>query len=104
MPLIKYDIVHTEEEVISLNFNNPMEVLYHLKQTGVTGTCNQSWTRSKLNLFCQEYERLFSPDKGSVSLTYHPIGLLKFSEMTSSSVCTMSYSAESEAVSSSLER
>lgn len=71
-----YDIVHTEEEVISLNFNNPMEVLYHLKQTGVTGTCNQSWTRSKLNLFCQEYERLFSPGKGSVSLTYHPIYII----------------------------
>ncbi|MCZ2661847.1 malonyl-ACP O-methyltransferase BioC [Bacteroides fragilis] len=71
-----YDIVHTEEEVISLNFSNPMEVLYHLKQTGVTGTCNRAWTRSKLSLFCQEYERLFSPGKGSVSLTYHPIYII----------------------------
>ena len=51
-------------------------LLYHLKQTGVTGTCNRAWTRSKLSLFCQEYERLFSPGKGSVSLTYHPIYII----------------------------
>lgn len=71
-----YHIVHTEEEVIPLKFNTPMEVLYHLKQTGVTGVCNKTWTRSKLNLFCREYERLYSSEKGSVLLTYHPIYII----------------------------
>lgn len=71
-----YDIVYSEEEIISLTFSTPMQVLYHLKQTGVTGTANQAWTRNKLNLFCSEYERLFSTGEQSVSLTYHPIYII----------------------------
>lgn len=71
-----YDIVHAEEEILSLSFSTPMEVLYHLKQTGVTGTANAVWTRSKLSLFCSEYRRLFPTDSGCVSLTYHPIYII----------------------------
>lgn len=71
-----YDIVHSEEEIISLTFSTPMQVLYHLKQTGVTGTANQTWTRQKLNLFCSEYERLFSTGENTVSITYHPIYII----------------------------
>lgn len=33
-----FDILHAEEEVISLPFPTPQAVLKHLKQTGVTGT------------------------------------------------------------------
>lgn len=71
-----YDIVHSEEETVSLPFDTPMQVLYHLKQTGVTGTANAAWTRGKLNLFCSEYKRLFPADDGRVSLTYHPIYII----------------------------
>lgn len=71
-----YDIIHSEEEIISLTFSTPMQVLYHLKQTGVTGTVSQSWTRSSLNLFCNEYERLFSTGENTVSITYHPIYII----------------------------
>lgn len=34
---------------------NPMEVLRHLQQTGVTGTGDFRWTKSKLQKFEQEY-------------------------------------------------
>lgn len=71
-----YDIVYSEEEIISLTFSTPMQVLYHLKQTGVTGTASQAWTRNKLNQFCSEYERLFSTGANSVSITYHPIYII----------------------------
>ena len=71
-----YDIIHSEEEIISLTFSTPMQVLYHLKQTGVTGTASQTWTRSRLNLFCTEYRRLFSTKENSVSITYHPIYII----------------------------
>lgn len=71
-----YDIVHSEEDMVRLSFGTPMQVLYHLKQTGVTGTANAAWTRSKLNLFCSEYKRLFPADNGCISLTYHPIYII----------------------------
>lgn len=71
-----YNILHSEEEIISLPFRTPMEVLYHLKKTGVNGTARTTWTRSKLSHFCSEYERLFATGKDSVSLTYHPIYII----------------------------
>lgn len=71
-----YDIVCSEEEIVPRYFSTPLQVLYHLKETGVTGTtgCHR-WTRGELNRFSEEYARLFS--HGSVvSLTYHPIYII----------------------------
>lgn len=70
-----YDIVHSEEEIIPLTFDAPMEVLRHLKQTGVTGTAVHHWTRTSLQRFCQQYTRQFGQGE-SVSLTYHPIYII----------------------------
>lgn len=70
-----YDIVHAEEEFIPLAFDAPMQVLYHLKQTGVTGTTQHRWTRGNLQDFCKQYARQFSQD-ATVSLTYHPIYII----------------------------
>lgn len=70
-----YDIVYAEEEFISLSFEAPMQVLYHLKQTGVTGTAPHRWTRSGLQDFCKQYARQFGSGT-TVSLTYHPIYII----------------------------
>lgn len=70
-----FHIVHSEEEIISLTFDTPLQVLYHLKQTGVTGTSQHRWTRQDLNHFCEQYLHLFS-NNNSVSLTYHPIYII----------------------------
>lgn len=77
-----FQIVHSEEEIIPLNFKAPMEVLYHLKQTGVTGikgtNNNQrgsNWTRRDIHRFCEQYVRQFSQGS-SVTLTYHPIYII----------------------------
>lgn len=68
-----FEILYAEEEIVSLSFGTPLEVLRHLKQTGVTGTEKRVWTRGRLQSFCDEYIRMCGNDDRSVSLTYHPI-------------------------------
>lgn len=89
-----FDILHSEEELIQLTFDDPMKVLYHLKQTGVTGVTKvpkantrngitetngqekSGWTRRDIHHFCERYTRQFSRNDTSVSLTYHPIYII----------------------------
>lgn len=72
----KFQTVYAEEEVAKLNFSTPLDVLKHLKQTGVTGTEKRVWSPGRLQRFCQEYLEKFSVGPQSVSLTYHPIYIL----------------------------
>lgn len=70
-----YEIITSSEERISITFDTPLQVLYHLKHTGVTAVQQQAWTKGDLQAFCNEYTRLFG--KGdSVTLTYHPIYII----------------------------
>lgn len=71
-----FDILHAEEEIVPLSFSTPLEVLKHLKQTGVTGTEKKMWTRGRLQTFCKEYTDAFGREDGTVSLTYHPIYII----------------------------
>lgn len=75
-----FEILHAEEEFLHLPFEHPVKVLYHLKQTGVTGLSTQSptnvWTRRDLHHFCEHYIRQFGSHDTSVSLTYHPIYII----------------------------
>ncbi len=66
-------LLHASEEVATLTFPTPTDVLRHLKQTGVTGTEKRIWTRNRLQAFCDEYIRLFALADGRVPLTYHPV-------------------------------
>lgn len=70
-----YRIVCSEEETVTLRFESPLEVLYHLKRTGVTAVKGESWTRKDLAAFCHKYKEQFN-DNGSVCLTYHPIYII----------------------------
>lgn len=70
-----FDILHAGEEIVKLSFPHPMEVLRHLKQTGVTGAGNVTWTRGKLFDFCERYIGDFSVP-GGVFLSYHPIYII----------------------------
>ena len=94
-----FDIVHFEEEVVSLAFPTPKDVLKHLRMTGVTGTTKSMWTPHRFALFCREYEARFGVEKEAekeaqfgaekeagkevaeeakkgVTLTYHPIYII----------------------------
>lgn len=69
-------MLHLEEETITLSFDSPLEVLRHLKATGVTATGDGSWTRGQQALFCQQYIERFQTADKQVSLTYRPLYLL----------------------------
>ena len=71
-----FETVYAEEEIVSLPFATPLQVLQHLRQTGVTGTEKQVWTRGRLQAFCNGYTGKFSREDGSVTLTYHPIYMI----------------------------
>jgi malonyl-CoA O-methyltransferase len=70
-----FDIIYLQDEEIELQFPTPLQVLQHLKYTGVTGTNTNMWTRSMLRNFCDEYLDRYSINS-NVTLTYHPIYLL----------------------------
>ena len=66
----------TEENTVRLEFASPMDVLRHLKDTGVTGLKKEPWTRGRLESFCRRYAEEFpaaSHSGDAVRLTYHPM-------------------------------
>ena len=72
---VGYRILHLEQEEAVLHFPTPVDVLRHLRMTGVTGTEKQTWSRGRLQHFCDEYINRFNSEQG-VSLTYQPIYII----------------------------
>lgn len=64
-----------EEEVIELSFNEPIEILKHLKYTGVNAIKEFKLTKSKIAKFEQEYRNKYSKDS-NVILTYNPVYII----------------------------
>ena len=64
-----YEILETRiwEEV--LTFTTPIEVLHHIKATGLNAINGQTWTKSRLQEFCNDYLKKF----GQATLTFNPI-------------------------------
>lgn len=67
----RFEIIEMEEDHHTIYFKNPIEVLRHIKQTGVNGPFRQCWTKGKLEKFALEYKQLLTQD--GYPLTYHPI-------------------------------
>ena len=67
-----FEVITCYEKWYFLEFSSPVDVLKHLKQTGVTALSNQSWTKSDMAGFCNEYQEKYSIENGVV-LSYHPI-------------------------------
>jgi malonyl-ACP O-methyltransferase BioC len=65
-------LLHSSEERAQLQFTSPLEVLRHLRQTGVNALSRSPWSRARLEQFCADYCRRFSAGSG-VALTYHPM-------------------------------
>lgn len=68
-----FDLRHCEEEIIRLTFNSPLDVLKHLKATGVTATGNGLWTKGMQASFCNRYREQFPAANNQVTLTYRPL-------------------------------
>lgn len=72
-----FHILYEEEETIPLVFAHPLDVLKHLKYTGVTATASGIWTRGRLEDFYLRYRQLFSiNNKEAITLTYRPLYML----------------------------
>lgn len=72
----EYDILLIKEEDIELRFASPLEILKHLKHTGVNAVSHQTWTRSKLDSFCMEYKNHFKGKDGLYPLTFKPLYII----------------------------
>jgi malonyl-CoA O-methyltransferase len=59
-----------EEDIISLEFNSPKEVLKHIKNTGVNALSQTIWTKSDLINFEKNYPQT---NQEKFSLTYNPV-------------------------------
>lgn len=68
-----FDLQHIEEETIVLTFKTPLDILRHLKATGVTATGNGRWTRGRQEVFSRKYMERFATSDGQVTLTYRPL-------------------------------
>ena len=70
-----FTILEWDTPTICLLFNEPRDVLKHLKATGVTATQTKGWTKKTLAQFNQNYWKTFS-ENNQVSLTYSPLLIL----------------------------
>lgn len=68
-----FELLWCEDFKVILDFDTPLDVLKHLKYTGVTATNQKNWTRKNLNGFIDDYLSAFSMPSGKVRLTYHPL-------------------------------
>lgn len=65
-----FKVLHTEENHHTLEFDTPLDILNHLKRTGVNAISPQEhWTRGKLDTFAQAYSKHLLTN-GSFPLTY----------------------------------
>ena len=64
-----FEVVYLETFEYKLNFNNPLEILAHMKNTGVNSLTEKQWGIIEVKNFCDEYKKHY-PD---LSLTYSPV-------------------------------
>ena len=72
-----FEILHLSENIETLTFSHPKQVLQHLKATGVTATASQHrWSKQSLQQFYQDYLQFSELDQNGqrhYQLSYHPI-------------------------------
>lgn len=68
----KFSLLAFEEEQVSFYFDTPLQLLHHLRQTGVNALADSAWTRSRLREFSESYTGRYGGPRG-IPLTYHPL-------------------------------
>jgi malonyl-ACP O-methyltransferase BioC len=64
-----FEILYCEEFSETLEFKTPLELLAHLKNTGVNSLSEKTWTVKKVKDFCDKFSNKYS----KTELTYAPI-------------------------------
>ena len=67
-----FTLDQSDQKAERFSFAAPMDILNHLRMTGVNAVNREPWTPGRLQRFTREYQHLFSDSKG-VFLTYHPL-------------------------------
>lgn len=68
-----FDILRLEEEKQVLYFSSPLEILQHLKKTGVNASASDRiWTKGQISRFSDDFQNRYAVD-GQYPLTYHPL-------------------------------
>lgn len=71
----EYNVLLNKEETIKMSFSSPVEVLKHIKLTGVNALKELKLTKTDLKNFERDYSKKYS-ENGSVYLTYNPVYIL----------------------------
>lgn len=64
-----FEIISIEEFEKTLKFNTPLELLAHMKNTGVNSLERESWTFKEVKSFCDKFSQKYPQN----NLTYSPI-------------------------------
>ena len=64
-----FEIIYSKTFRHVLKFNTPLELLAHMKNTGVNSLTPKTWSIKKVKEFCEEYSKKY-PD---THLTYSPV-------------------------------
>ena len=68
-----YDVLFQETYNKELRFKHPLDVLRHIRQTGVNGIASYNWNKKTVEEFCQKYIQCFGLPSEEVPLTYNPV-------------------------------
>lgn len=64
-----FEILYSESFYEFLTFNSALELLAHMKKTGVNSLSEKTWTVKKIKEFCDKYTKKYP----KIQLTYSPI-------------------------------
>lgn len=64
-----FEVLYCEDFYEEISFKNPLELLAHMKNTGVNSLSEQTWTVKKVKEFCDKFSKKYP----KVKLTYSPI-------------------------------
>ena len=64
-----FEVFYCEQFKQELEFDNPLQLLAHMKKTGVNSLSEKVWTVKKVKDFCDRYKKLYP----STRITYSPI-------------------------------
>ncbi len=67
-----FRIIDAQEDRISLNFESSLEILIHIKKTGVNALSRENWTRKSVKEIMQKIERVCKNGE-LLEITYHPL-------------------------------
>ena len=64
-----FEILYCESFYEEMKFNTPLELLAHMKNTGVNSLSEETWTVKKIKDFCDKFNKKYPQTK----LTYSPL-------------------------------